>query len=468
MNYFAIVSLFNGIVALLAAIYVLLRDRRNPLYVSFALFAFGVALWAIFYSLWQSQTAKPEAFFFMRLLMVPCYTLPFSFLWFTLTLLEIEARKRLWPWLLAAPFVFLPFSFSELMVKDVREKLIFAFWPDPGFLVHPFVASFFGIVLYCFFLLFTAWSRASGTRRWQLKWVTLTTLLAWIGGSTNWFLWYDIPIVPFPNVFVGVFFLLLAVAIIRRNLFDIDALADLVQEAKVSALSTLAASVLHEIRSPLFAARGFAESLIGNMSDGLFKGLSSEERDKQIQNQTEKIVGQINRTLEIAKRFSDFTKPYGGPGQSENVPVKEVVDNVLSLIGHELEVERIRIEKELRPETQIRVDRRHLEEILINLITNAYQAMPEGGVLQISEERIDGRVGIKIRDSGKGIPPDKLKRIFDPFFSMRGEKGTGLGLYIVKKLIDRNGGKIKVTSHIGKGTTFSLEFPVVAMKTIRS
>ena len=123
-------------------------------------------------------------------------------------------------------------------------------------------------------------------------------------------------------------------------------------------------------------------------------------------------------------------------------------------------MDKISVEKRVNPETKIRGDRREVEEIFFNLILNACQAMPKGGLLRIGNELKNGFPRVHISDTGEGIPPDKIKRIFDPFFSTRREKGTGLGLYIVKKLVERNGGLVEVASQVGRGTTFTLEFPI--------
>ena len=461
MNYFGIVGLFNGIVALLVGLYVLFKDRRNPLYVSFFIFTMTVALWSIFYSVWQSQDSKERALFFMRLVMAPCYYIPFAFLWFAMTLLEIDGRKKCLPFCLVTPTFFFLFSFSEWNVKDVVPKLFFPYWPVPGGLMHLYVVLFFIVVFYTFYLLLRGWFRSSGMRRWQLKWVTVTMLLTWSGGSTNWFLWYDIPIPPVPNVFVGVFLLLLAYAIIRRQLFDIDTLADIVQEARLSAIGTLAASINHEIRNPLYVVKGMAESFLANKRDGMLNRLSSEEREKKVDEILEKTVEQISRAVEITKKLAEFSKPRLGPAVPESVALGEAVDRVLSFVGHELEMEKIKVEKKLSEEMTVHVDRKQLEEILLNLIINACQAMPGGGLLKISDQRQNGRVLVRISDTGVGIPRDTIKRIFEPFFSTKQEKGTGLGLYIVKKLVERNSGKVRVTSELEKGTTFTLEFTSV-------
>ena len=465
MNYFGIVSLFNGIVAMWVGGYVLFKDRGNQLHISFSIFTMLVALWSIFYSIWQFQNSKVWAFFFMRLLMAPCYYIPFAFLWFTLTLLEIEEKKRYLPLCLALPSFFLLFNFSELDIKDVVPRLSFPYWPVPGLLMHVYVIVFFIVLFYTFYLLFRSWFQSTGMRRWQLRWVTVTMLLTWSGGSTNWFLWYGIPIPPFPNFFVGVFLLLLAYAIMRRQLFDIDTLADMIQEAKLSTLGIFAAGLLHEIRTPLCIAKGHAESLlIGNPSPGFLNPSFSEERGGKVREKLEKIINQINRISDIAERFLDLAKPHSGDRKLESIHLAEIVDRVLSFTSHGLRVDEIKFDKELRPDSVLHADRRDLEEILLNLVTNACQAMArKGGVLRIVDDQSKDCLRIHISDTGEGIPSDHIKRIFEPFFTTKKEKGTGLGLYIVKKLVERNGGKIKVESNRGRGTTFTIDFPIVDM-----
>ena len=261
-------------------------------------------------------------------------------------------------------------------------------------------------------------------------------------------------------IFLWAFFLLLlAYPIMRRQLFDIDTLAEIVQETKLSTLGTFAACLLHEIRSPLFVARWHIESFVGSIKQEAFSQTAPDERQTRLIERLQKVSLQIDRVSEIAQRFLEFAKPGVGVRKPEEVSFADVVDTVLSLVGHGLEVDKIEICKTVNPETAFLADRRDLEEILINLITNAYQAMKGGGVLRIADERNDGIIQVKISDTGGGIPHDQIKKIFDPFFSSKKEKGIGLGLYVVKKLIEQNKGKIKVTSETGKGTTFLLEFP---------
>lgn len=459
MIYFAIVSLFNGLFALFAGLYVLLRNRGNAVYVWFSSFAIPVALWSIFYAVWQVQTEKELALFFMQLTMAFCMFVPFGFFRFALSVAE-DVQKTKYDFLfIIVPTIFAFLSFTPLMIPDVVPRLYFPYWPKPGILMHGVAFFFFGVmVVYGFYLLCKAWIKATGVRRWQLRWITLSTLAAWIGGSTNWFLWYDIPIPPIPNIFVAVCFLLMAYAVIRRQLFDVDTLADIVREARLSAIGTLAASINHEIRNPLFVAKGFAESFLANMKEGLLSQLTPEERERRVKEILEKTVQQVDRAIDIMRKFSEFSKPRIGPRATEEVKLGEVIESVLSFLGHEFKLEKIRVENSLNGTVTARGDRKDFEEIFLNLILNACQAMPNGGIIKISEEKRNGNLLMSISDTGEGIPPDKIKRIFEPFYSTKEEKGSGLGLYIVKKLVERNRGEISIQSEIGEGSTFILNF----------
>jgi two-component system NtrC family sensor kinase len=101
-----------------------------------------------------------------------------------------------------------------------------------------------------------------------------------------------------------------------------------------------------------------------------------------------------------------------------------------------------------------------LEQVFLNLVLNAVEAMPEGGTLRVSTALDDDkRLKVEVTDTGHGIPPEHLDRIFEPFFSTKGEKGTGLGLSVSHGVIERHGGEIAVHSEMGKGTTFTVWLP---------
>jgi two-component system NtrC family sensor kinase len=152
------------------------------------------------------------------------------------------------------------------------------------------------------------------------------------------------------------------------------------------------------------------------------------------------------------------------------VDIDKEIDNVLGLLGYELKLEKIDIEKQIEKTLpNILVDRKQFQEVLFNLIRNAGQAIVEKGKIAVIAKLDRKKVLIDIKDSGTGIPEDKLKELFNPFFTTKDPgKGTGLGLFIVRQVVEKNGGKIYLKeTKVGAGTTFTVEFPAAVMQESR-
>ncbi|MCB9800415.1 MAG: hypothetical protein H6757_06620 [Candidatus Omnitrophica bacterium] len=458
--YYPIVSFCNGLIALLIGIYALKNSVRQKIYRSLAMFMIGVALWGIFYAMWQMQTEKEAALFYIRLTMLFCNYIPFGFLWFVRDVVEDRSTSVRPVYFLAPTFVGV-FQFSPLMIKDVQPRLQFQYWPIPDLLMQIWIFIFTGIIAYCFILLFKTWARSTGIRRWQLRWVTLTTLFVWLGGLTNWFLWFDIPIPPVPNISVALFLMLLAYAMIRRNLFDIEAIADLIHETKLSAIGALTASMNHEIKNPLFVIKGKTESFLNALENNIYA--DDREALHKAKETLQTTQEQVNRAMRIMQDFSNFSKRQQDTHSGvKYARINEVIEKILPFIRYELEFDKIELKMDLlEPLSALAVEAGHLEEIFLNLILNACQAMKAtGGKIKISASSQDGKGRIVVTDNGPGIPDEILKVLFEPFRTTK-ERGNGLGLYITKQLVERNNGQIRVESIPSKGTSFFLTFYIV-------
>ena len=208
----------------------------------------------------------------------------------------------------------------------------------------------------------------------------------------------------------------------------------------------------------MYVIQGMAESHLANLDQGIYS--TAEEIATKSRQIFTKTTEQTHRALDIMKRFAVFAKTNVGQEiQIERIDLNEILENVLPLVGHELELDKIKLIKNIPSELPpIQADRRHIEEILFNLIVNACQAMKsKGGRIEIAARECGKFVKVIIEDNGPGISSEQLKHIFEPFYTTKDE-GTGLGLYVVKQLIERNGGKIFVKSGPGYGTYFNLEF----------
>ena len=255
----------------------------------------------------------------------------------------------------------------------------------------------------------------------------------------------------------------LAIAISNARLFSElgKAQAEAAQREKMAVIGTLSAGINHEICNPLGIARGQCEAFLLNMKDGLYNNKTSGELLTKAKEIMAKVIKETDRATAITKKLSSFAKP--AKGEAEFVNIDKEIDDVLGLVGYELKLEKIEFEKQIEDGLpDIFVDRKQLQEVLFNLIRNAGQAIGEKGKITVTARQDEEKVLIDVKDTGSGIPDDKLKELFNPFFTTKEPgKGTGLGLFIVRQVVEKNGGKIYLKeTRVGDGTTFTVEFPI--------
>jgi len=218
---------------------------------------------------------------------------------------------------------------------------------------------------------------------------------------------------------------------------------------RLAALGELAASIAHEIKNPLISIQGFAKRI----------GQGQEPRKadvyaKFIENEAERLSTVLTKLLD----FSRMAEP-----NRERLEVGRLVDDTVLFLEHHLtrfkNIE-LRIEKD-QTLPAIYGDRVHIQQALVNLVMNGAQAMPDGGPLTVKTGRKDDAYAfIAVADKGTGIREEDMEKIFDSFFTTKGVgEGTGLGLSLVKTLIEANGGKIEVESQSNVGSTFTLLLP---------
>lgn|GEM_PF-299804 len=215
---------------------------------------------------------------------------------------------------------------------------------------------------------------------------------------------------------------------------------ELGRSQRLASLGTLTAGVTHEIRNPLAVIRSETERL------------TTKPRDAEYLLQYSNLVTKhVDRIAGIIARMLDFAKEK--PKAIDTVDINEVIRSTLQLFA----ISRITVKQELTEVLPVKGDAEELQEVFINLIQNAIEAMPEGGTLTLRSYSQEGKTVVEVSDTGKGIPEEIRQRIFDPFFSTRHE-GVGLGLSIVYRIIREHGAEIKVLSEAGKGTTFRIAF----------
>jgi signal transduction histidine kinase len=220
---------------------------------------------------------------------------------------------------------------------------------------------------------------------------------------------------------------------------------ELIQSERLAAIGRISSIVGHELRNPLGVLRNSTHYLKRRLQD---------QEDPRILKHLNMIDLEITRSNNIISDLLDFARGPKPPIKTKT-DTSTIIDEAIQrlLLPNKIQITKTGIEN-----VSILIDSDHLIRILINLIQNAEQAMPEGGEIEVNTSVHSGNVAISVRDTGHGISEENQKKIFTPLFSTKA-KGTGLGLYIVKQLAEANGGTISFTSQEGKGTCFTVNLP---------
>jgi signal transduction histidine kinase len=226
----------------------------------------------------------------------------------------------------------------------------------------------------------------------------------------------------------------------------------LIRSEKLAAIGQLAGGVGHELRNPLGAIKNAVYYVKGKVAKSELG--QKEPRVIEFLDIADDEVNSSNKIINDLLGFSRVGKPAVSPAR-----IKGVIDDALS---HLTIPENIEMVKKLDADLpEVNIDTDQIRQVLVNMIMNAVQAMPEGGRLTISVRERDKFLEVEISDTGCGIPKEAIGKIFDPLFTTRA-KGIGLGLAVCKAVIERHEGNIEVESEVGKGATFTIRLPLKA------
>jgi PAS domain S-box-containing protein len=217
------------------------------------------------------------------------------------------------------------------------------------------------------------------------------------------------------------------------------------RQDKLAAVGQLAAGVAHEIRNPLTSIKGYAEFL------------QLDEKDPERLEYFDIILEEIERVNSIVEEFMVLAKPKAAILEEKNIV--PIIKDVLNLLAFEARKKKVRLHFSSCEEIiQVECDEDRLKQVFLNLIKNGIEAMPNGGDLWVCTNVKDDKVEISIKDTGVGIPQEKLAKLGEPFFTTK-EDGNGLGLMVSFKIIESHNGHIYVESEVDKGTTFNIVLP---------
>jgi two-component system sensor histidine kinase HydH len=237
--------------------------------------------------------------------------------------------------------------------------------------------------------------------------------------------------------------------LLLRDLREIRDLQEKVRRSeRLASLGRLAAGIAHEIRNPLSSIRGFAQYFMNRL-----KGHEEEQGYASI------MVKEVDRLNRVVTDLLDFSRPK--EPHRELQPLQNILSHSVKLLGPELRKKGVQVEEEYEPDLPpALVDRDQLSQAFLNLLLNSLESIEGGGKIRITLKKGDNQHGIKVAvaDTGRGISPEDLGRVFEPFFSTK-RGGTGLGLAIVHQIVESHGGEVEVESTEGTGTTFRITLP---------
>lgn len=218
---------------------------------------------------------------------------------------------------------------------------------------------------------------------------------------------------------------------------------DLRKQEKLAVIGQMATAIAHEIKNPLSSLKGFTQL--------------QQEKDKDDDNYYPIMLSEIDRINSIVTNLLILGKPNTSEKSTKNL--REIVEYVHVVIEPHADRMNINIEMNLADSPGIKCDENQLKQVFINLIKNAMESMPEGGIVKITSQVKEGFATVSIRDEGCGIESDKLQKLGEPFYTTK-ENGNGLGLMVTKKIIEEHNGQFEIKSELNKGTTVEVKLPV--------
>ena len=226
--------------------------------------------------------------------------------------------------------------------------------------------------------------------------------------------------------------------------------AYMIQSEKLASLGQLASGMAHEIHNPLTIISGEAQLYLERFRD----------KDPKVDKLLLSIIEECKRAADITRRILRFAKP-AAAADVTTVDIKTTMEESLTMAGYQIRMERVeRIIKVPDGLPKVRSNQTQLQEVLLNLILNACQAMGEnGGKLILSAEPNGTHVIVKVTDTGPGIAPNAVRKVFDPFYTTKAT-GTGLGLFVTQRILRAHGGSIDLESTVGQGTCFTIQLPI--------
>ncbi len=521
-NVYALIALANAIGSFAIGLFVFLQNRKNRAHQTFFLLTLSVTIWSVAYYGWQMSNFPQEAYFWCRYLMAGAIFIPVTYLHFIFSFLGENHKYRRQIFLSYLIFFgFLIFDFTPYFINRIEPALGFKYWPKPGPVFNIFLFVWLSYAFYGAYLLAKAYRRHKGAKKVQIGYLLAGILLGYIGGSTNYFLWYNIPVAPIANAFVILQLLAIALAILRHhllnikiittellvglinfvlfiNIFSYETSAQLITNIAIFLLTVLFSvqlikSVLKEVESreksqklakKLRQANRKLKKLDKTKSEFVsiashqlrtpltaIKGYAAMLIDDSKNPEEKQALRQIyfsnERLIKLVNDLLNLSRIERGKMQFHFVETQlsDIISSVISELKMLVRKKGLKLTYHKVDLPILKIDPTKIKEVLVNIIDNAIKYTPKGKIT-VKTFVDEDSVIVAISDTGIGMSKDDVKAIYQKFQRGRAvsqvyPNGTGIGLYIANKIIQAHNGRLWAESDgLGRGSTFYIKLPL--------
>ncbi len=525
--YFPISALVNAVTSTILGLYVLFTGYQRRVVRYLFLFCISVAFWSYAYFFWQVAATAEDALFWTRLLMVGAIFT--SMLYFHLVLVYLNLDKHVFYRVVLLMFylfsaVWLSLSFTPYFVAGIEPRMYFDFWPIPGSFYTPFLVAFSTHFIYASFLLFREYFKSKGDHRMQVLLLAIGMLIGFIGGSTNYPLWFGVEFAPWGNglvvvyilltvyaivkykflnvqvvtaeLFTGLFFIILlielflsdspveivyrTVALVIMVIFGLILIRSVRHEVKRrEEMTTMAHSLekanirlqeldrqkteflsiaSHQLRTPLSIIKGYIELI----KDGAFGRATKKTKAilDDMDESNERLVKLVDEFLDITRIEQGRTKFH-----FEKSDINALITSVVQELKDRAADKKIKINwKPIKMIKKIYMDEEKIRHVVFNYIDNAIKYSDEG-TIRVSLEKEKHGYTVRVKDQGLGFEKEDYANLFQKFYRGKNVQGTnvngtGLGIYVCRKFVEKHGGDVWGHSEgLGKGSEFGFWIP---------
>ncbi len=476
MFFYALTGLINAATSTVLGLFVFLNDFKSKINQGFVLFCTSVAVWSYGYYFWQIADNADDALFYSRVLMGGAIFISVSYLHFVLAFLgRLPAQRKLLIFSYAIFVIFFLLNFTPLFVKEVVPELSFEFWPKPGIVFHPFLMLWLAYVIYCTILLLLEYKNMDVIKKSQTKYILTGITIGFIGGSTNYLLWYGIPVLPIGNILVALYVIFTAYAITKHHLFDIKVILTEILVGSIGLVLFIQAwmsvdvgtKILNWVVFILFVIFGYylidatiqeiqrreqiermdkelrktykelkkldiAKSEFISIAShqlrtpltaikgyvSLIKGKAYGEYPFKMKKSLNNIHSSVERLIKLVNDLLSISRIEAGKikVEPEEFFLEELIADILEELGNLAKASNLYLkwERTKASLSKVSMDRAKTRQVILNIIDNAIKYTQTGGVT-INYKQVNGLCRIEIKDTGEGMTKAEISNLFKTF-----------------------------------------------------